>query len=120
VTFHGGDDHYEVRVADDGVGLPDPLPRSSGITNLTNRARQFDGTATWTPNDGGGTLVVWRIPRVGAPDVPEAELLSDDALGLEPSTRPLLDGLDELDGQGNETPVASSDRDHNAAASAVS
>jgi signal transduction histidine kinase len=123
VTFHGGDDHYEVRVADDCVGLPDPLPRSSGITNLTNRARQFDGTATWTPNDGGGTLVVWRIPRVGAPDVPEEELLSDDALGLEPSTPPLLDAIDveaQSDGQGNETPVASSDRDHSAAASAVS
>ncbi|WP_148573650.1 sensor histidine kinase [Nocardioides caldifontis] len=66
VSFHGGDDHYEVRIADDGVGLPDPLPRSSGITNLTDRARQFGGTATWSANEGGGTLVTWRIPRADA------------------------------------------------------
>jgi signal transduction histidine kinase len=77
VAFHGGDDHYEVRISDDGVGLPDPLPRSSGITNLTNRARQFGGTAEWLPNEPGGTLVVWRIPRASAPGA-TPELLADE------------------------------------------
>jgi signal transduction histidine kinase len=84
VSFHGGDDHYEVRIADDGVGLPDPLPRSSGITNLTNRARQFGGTATWTPNEPGGTLVTWRIPRANASGAAPEEVADDELEGYEP------------------------------------
>ena len=85
VVFHGGDDHYEVRIADDGVGLPDPLPRSSGITNLTNRARQFGGTAEWLPNEPGGTLVVWRIPRASAPGAAAEEVVEDDVPGYDPA-----------------------------------
>jgi signal transduction histidine kinase len=52
-----------VEVCDDGVGLPDPLPRSSGISNLMNRARNLGGSATWTANEPRGTVVTWRVPR---------------------------------------------------------
>ncbi len=63
VTLDGSDHELTVRVADDGIGLPDPLPRSSGISNLMNRARNLGGTATWTANEPRGTLLTWRVPR---------------------------------------------------------
>jgi signal transduction histidine kinase len=63
VSLEGGDRDLTVRVTDDGVGLPDPLPRSSGISNLMNRARNLGGTATWTANEPNGTVMTWRVPR---------------------------------------------------------
>jgi signal transduction histidine kinase len=63
VSLSGGDRDLTVRVTDDGVGLPDPLPRSSGISNLMNRARNLNGTATWTNNEPTGTVMTWRVPR---------------------------------------------------------
>ena len=63
VSLVGGDHDLTVRVTDDGVGLPDPLPRSSGISNLINRARNLGGTATWTGNEPSGTVMTWRVPR---------------------------------------------------------
>jgi signal transduction histidine kinase len=63
VSLVGTDHDLTVEVADDGVGLPDPLPRSSGISNLMNRARNLGGTATWTANQPTGTVMTWRVPR---------------------------------------------------------
>jgi signal transduction histidine kinase len=63
VRLVGTDSDLTVRVTDDGIGLPDPLPRSSGISNLMNRARNLGGTATWTPNEPTGTVLTWRVPR---------------------------------------------------------
>ena len=63
VSLVGGERDLTVRVTDDGVGLPDPLPRSSGISNLMNRARNLGGTATWTANEPSGTVMTWRVPR---------------------------------------------------------
>jgi signal transduction histidine kinase len=63
VSLHGTDRDLTVRVTDDGVGLPDPLPRSSGISNLMNRARSLGGEATWTANEPQGTVLTWRVPR---------------------------------------------------------
>ncbi len=63
VSLVGTDRDLAVQVADDGVGLPDPLPRSSGISNLMNRARNLGGTATWTGNEPTGTVMTWRVPR---------------------------------------------------------
>ena len=88
-----------VRIADDGVGLPDPLPRSSGISNMLNRALTLGGTASWTANDPTGTVFEWRVPNREAAPQP---------VGLR-------------DGRGYAsaklTPVASSDSDHSPAAS---
>ena len=63
VSLVGTDSDLTVRVTDDGIGLPDPLPRSSGISNLMNRARNLGGTATWTPHEPKGTVMTWRVPR---------------------------------------------------------
>jgi signal transduction histidine kinase len=63
VVLDAGDEIIEVRVTDDGIGLPDPLPRSSGINNLLNRARKLGGTATWTNREPSGTVRSWRVPR---------------------------------------------------------
>jgi signal transduction histidine kinase len=82
-----------VRITDDGTGMPDPLPRSSGISNLLSRARNLGGSATWTPNEPGGTVMVWTVPRNGAP---------------------------RAEGYGNVTAVTVSDRVHSPAASPVS
>ena len=96
VAVHATGSHLQVRITDDGVGLPDPLPRSSGISNLMNRARSLGGSATWANGSPTGTVLVWRVPLPGAADHP-------DTLG-----------------QGNETPVAPSDSDHSPAASSRS
>ena len=48
VAFHATEHQVRIRITDDGIGLPDPLPRSSGISNLMNRARNLGGTATWS------------------------------------------------------------------------
>jgi signal transduction histidine kinase len=63
VLLTGTDNDLTLTVTDDGIGLPDPLPRSSGISNLMNRARNLGGTATWTPNEPQGTVLTWRVPR---------------------------------------------------------
>jgi signal transduction histidine kinase len=63
VVVEGTEHMLQVRIVDDGVGLPDPLPRSSGISNLMSRARNLGGTATWGNNAPSGTELVWRVPR---------------------------------------------------------
>ncbi|QIK68139.1 hypothetical protein G7072_18955 [Nocardioides sp. HDW12B] len=65
VSLEGTPQEFVVRITDDGVGLPDPLPRSSGISNLMNRARGLGGSATWEPNPTGGTVFTWRVSRDG-------------------------------------------------------
>ena len=69
VALHATQHQLRPRITDDGIGLPDPLPRSSGISNLMNRARNLGGTATWTANEPTGTVFVWQVPREGAPPV---------------------------------------------------
>ncbi|MDX6323774.1 MAG: hypothetical protein QOK15_128 [Nocardioidaceae bacterium] len=94
-----GDAEVALRITDDGVGLPDPLPRSSGINNMLNRARALGGAASWTANEPTGTVLEWRVPKVAAAAKP---------VGL-------------IDGRGYAsaklTPVASSDSDQSRAAS---
>jgi signal transduction histidine kinase len=63
VRVEATEDDLQVRIADDGVGLPDPLPRSSGITNMMSRARNLGGTATWGDNTPSGTVLLWRVPK---------------------------------------------------------
>ena len=65
VSLEGTAQEFIVRITDDGIGLPDPLPRSSGISNLMNRARGLGGSATWEPNPSGGTIFTWRVSRDG-------------------------------------------------------
>jgi signal transduction histidine kinase len=65
VSLEGTERELVVRITDDGIGLPDPLPRSSGISNLINRARGLGGTASWEPAAPTGTVFTWRIARDG-------------------------------------------------------
>lgn len=51
-----------VRVADNGVGVPDDVIEGNGLPNLGDRAASLGGGCTVGRADGGGTLVEWRVP----------------------------------------------------------
>jgi PAS domain S-box-containing protein len=61
------DSTLHVRVIDDGIGLPDPLHRVSGLANLRDRARTLGGTMVLSGRPGGGTVVDWRVPVDAVP-----------------------------------------------------
>jgi signal transduction histidine kinase len=48
-------------VRDNGRGIGD-TSRRSGLGNLSDRAKELGGTLRTDPDDGGGTLLDWRIP----------------------------------------------------------
>jgi signal transduction histidine kinase len=108
VAVHGSDHDIEVRVTDDGIGLPDPLPRSSGVSNLINRARQLGGTATWGNGDPKGTVLTWCVPR------------SSQVVRLDEPVTGAVTRLSGRHDQGNGTPVADSDIAQREAAAAAS
>lgn len=51
-----------VLVEDDGVGVPEEPPRSSGTANLRKRAQAHGGTCEIERRSTGGTRVRWRVP----------------------------------------------------------
>ncbi len=54
-------DLLELRVADDGVGLPDEVTES-GLRNARRRAADLGGTLEVSPVGERGTVLVWRVP----------------------------------------------------------
>ncbi len=57
-----GADLLELRVADDGVGLPDEVSES-GLRNARRRATDLGGTLVGArPVGDRGTVLVWRVP----------------------------------------------------------
>ncbi len=56
------DDSVSVVIADDGVGIPAALTRSSGTANLATRAAKLGGTFSMASRDGGGTRLAWTAP----------------------------------------------------------
>jgi signal transduction histidine kinase len=54
-------DRLELRVADDGVGLPSVITES-GLRNARRRAHDLGGTLQVSPVGERGTLLVWRVP----------------------------------------------------------
>jgi signal transduction histidine kinase len=54
-------DEIVVEVEDNGVGIGDTV-RSSGLTNLRERAESLDGTFNLTVPAGGGTHLRWTAP----------------------------------------------------------
>lgn len=56
-----GSDRLELRVADDGVGLPAEVSES-GLRNARRRAHDLGGTLEVTPVGERGTVLVWRVP----------------------------------------------------------
>ncbi len=53
------DNRLTVRVTDNGRGMPAEASRSSGITNLRNRAREQGGDLEIRSREGGGTVLEW-------------------------------------------------------------
>jgi signal transduction histidine kinase len=54
-------DDLLLRVADDGVGIPE-TGRRSGLANMATRAKSLGGDFSTRPADGRGTLLEWRVP----------------------------------------------------------
>ena len=54
-------DLLELRVADDGVGLPAEVSES-GLRNARRRADDLGGTLEVAPVGARGTVLVWRVP----------------------------------------------------------
>lgn len=60
VTVAAGTDLL-LRVADDGVGIPE-TGRRSGLENMASRAKSLGGTFGVRAREGGGTVLEWRVP----------------------------------------------------------
>jgi PAS domain S-box-containing protein len=56
------DSMVRVRVCDDGIGVPEPLPRASGLANLGIRARALGGAMEVHNGVAGGTELTWCVP----------------------------------------------------------
>jgi len=54
-------DRLELRVADDGVGLPATVSES-GLRNARRRADDLGGTLEVSPVGERGTVLIWRVP----------------------------------------------------------
>jgi signal transduction histidine kinase len=52
----------ELRITDDGVGLPEVMTRRSGLANLVHRAEDHGGTCRIESRTGEGTTITWRVP----------------------------------------------------------
>jgi len=56
------DGYLVVRIADNGVGMPEEDARRSGLGNLAERAATLGGEFSIGPAEGGGTVLTWRVP----------------------------------------------------------
>jgi signal transduction histidine kinase len=61
VTLAASRTDLTVTVEDDGVGIPDQVPRS-GLANLAERAQGHGGVLEIGPGAAGGTRLLWRVP----------------------------------------------------------
>lgn len=57
-----------VRVADDGIGIPERTGRRSGLRNLEDRATSLGGTMRLSRAAQGGTVLLWRVPLANGLD----------------------------------------------------
>lgn len=57
-----------VRVADDGIGIPERTGRRSGLRNLEDRATSLGGTMRLSRAARGGTVLLWRVPLANGLD----------------------------------------------------
>lgn len=59
--------HLRLRVSDDGVGIPEPAPRGSGLVGMSERVAALQGILSVTLRPGGGTVVDAFLPRALEP-----------------------------------------------------
>jgi two-component system, NarL family, sensor histidine kinase DevS len=52
----------ELVVLDNGVGIPEPVTRQSGLANMADRASRLGGSFSVGPQESGGTILTWRVP----------------------------------------------------------
>ncbi|MET7640909.1 GAF domain-containing sensor histidine kinase [Streptomyces sp. NPDC005438] len=67
VTVRAAGGEVLLRVADNGVGIPEG-GRRSGLLNLATRAERAGGQLTVRAGDEGGTELVWRAPLSEGPE----------------------------------------------------
>jgi signal transduction histidine kinase len=60
VVIDAGDE-LMIEITDDGGGIVDGVPRS-GLDNIARRAARAHGSCTLSTPQGGGTVVLWRVP----------------------------------------------------------
>lgn len=61
VQLNASDESLILTVSDDGVGIGSPT-RSSGLTNMGDRARLLNGTFEISTGPRGGTRIEWTVP----------------------------------------------------------
>ena len=61
IVLEADADRVELRVSDNGVGIPDGTHRS-GLSNMASRAHSLGGTFETSAIAGGGSSAVWRVP----------------------------------------------------------
>jgi signal transduction histidine kinase len=66
VTVTVADDHVEVKITDDGVGLPSGRD-DSGLANLAVRAAKWQGTMVAERRPEGGTMLTWTANTTVVP-----------------------------------------------------
>ncbi len=54
-----------VRIADDGIGLPEVRRAGVGTSSMRERAAELGGSCAITAPDTGGTVVAARLPLTG-------------------------------------------------------
>jgi signal transduction histidine kinase len=63
VVLEADSSYLCLTVSDNGVGIP-AEGRRSGLRNMAERAREAGGELETSGPPGGGTTLVWRVPRV--------------------------------------------------------
>ncbi|NAS22896.1 sensor histidine kinase [Herbidospora sp. NEAU-GS84] len=66
ITLALEDGLLTVRVADDGIGLPEVRRAGVGTASMRERAAELGGSCAITAPDTGGTVVAARLPLTGA------------------------------------------------------
>jgi signal transduction histidine kinase len=64
VSVRATDGQVAVIVQDDGIGI-DPALARGGLVNLRDRAGDLGGTFEVRRDEGGGTVIDWRVPLSG-------------------------------------------------------
>ena len=62
IELDASPDWLMLRVVDDGVGMPVPVPRLGGLRNLRDRAEELGGVLRMRPADPHGTCLEWLVP----------------------------------------------------------